>query len=176
MSTTSNPVLPPPDAAPARQYHPPVSAEILRLVFPRPTSLAPLAILALALASPAPNWTCTTTSPPGPGLAGLRTIHNVFAALYGEAPLTLRPEQARVATCGGLLFGLWNGHARPVAEKPGRREAAAAQGPGDEGTECLAPADDDDDLDDDLRLSYMFGFGEDSWVSGGLTEVRRCED
>ncbi|KAJ0158507.1 hypothetical protein CTA2_11444 [Colletotrichum tanaceti] len=143
-----------------------------------PSILAPL-LLPVAFAAPSPAWECTATSPPGPGLghASLLAIHSTFTRLYGPDPLTLGPEQARVAICGGLLFGLWNGHPHAVTEKAGRRETLVFWDPRPEGTQCLGHADDADAaLDDDLRLTYMFGVGEDSWISGGLTEVRRCED
>ncbi|KAK6206717.1 hypothetical protein QIS74_13205 [Colletotrichum tabaci] len=143
-----------------------------------PSILGPL-LLPLAFAAPSPAWKCTSVSPPGPspGHASLLVIHSTFTRLYGPEPLTIGPEQARVAICGGLLFGLWNGHPHPVTEKAGRRETLVFWDPKPEGTQCLGHADDADAaLDDDLRLTYMFGVGEDSWVSGGLTEVRRCED
>ncbi|KAF6829001.1 hypothetical protein CMUS01_08360 [Colletotrichum musicola] len=131
-----------------------------------------LTLLAIRGALAVGSWTCTSNGP-GPGLAGLSSAQAVFTALYGEATLTLEAEEARVATCDGLLFGLWNGHPHRVTEQPGLRSTIAMQDPND-GTECLSHADDEEDLDDDLRLSYMFGVGEDSWVSGGLTEIRRC--
>ncbi|KAL0939667.1 uncharacterized protein CTRU02_206277 [Colletotrichum truncatum] len=121
-------------------------------------------------------WNCTAHAPLAPGLTGLQTIQAVFTALYGTEPLTLQAEEARVATCGGLLFGLWNGHPHSVTEKPNFRDWVAEQDPGSKGTECLGDADDEDSLADDLKLSYMFGFGQDSWVTGGLTEIRRCEN
>ncbi|KAF5498317.1 hypothetical protein CGCF413_v007324 [Colletotrichum fructicola] len=123
-------------------------------------------------------WTCTastTTTLPGPGLPALAAISDVFTALYGSDPITLRAEQARVATCNGLLFGLWNGHPYTVTEPEALRAEVARRDPRD-GGECLGHADQETGVDDDLRLSYMFGLAEDSWVSGGLTEIRRCED
>ncbi|KAF6817927.1 hypothetical protein CPLU01_13443 [Colletotrichum plurivorum] len=132
-----------------------------------------LTLLAIPSALALGSWTCTSNGP-GPGLPGLHSAQAVFTALYGDAPLTLEAEEARVATCDGLLFGLWNGHPYRVTEQPGLRSTVAMQDPGEDGTECLSHADDEEDLDDDLRLSYMFGVGEDSWVSGGLTEIRRC--
>ncbi|OHF01209.1 hypothetical protein CORC01_03524 [Colletotrichum orchidophilum] len=146
--------------------------------------------LSLSLASStstSSTWTCTSsplspgsgiTRGPGPGTghASLLSISSVFTTLYGPLPLTLGPEQARVAMCDGLLFGIWNGHPHSVGEKPGLRDIVVSQDPGMERTECLGyVGGDDNDDDDDLRLSYMFDLGEDSWATGGLTEVRRCE-
>ncbi|KAK2760091.1 hypothetical protein CKAH01_16587 [Colletotrichum kahawae] len=123
-------------------------------------------------------WTCTpspTPTPLAPGLPTLAAITDIFTALYGPEPIPLRAEQARLATCNGLPFGLWNGHPYTVPEPEGLRVEVARRDPED-GRECLGHADEETGVDDDLRLSYMFGFAEDSWVSGGLTEIRRCED
>ncbi|KAF9872772.1 hypothetical protein CkaCkLH20_09635 [Colletotrichum karsti] len=172
----------PPKPLPAHNLTPPQKLNLLHLLFPALHTTASHDTFATTVRrSPAPYWTCspsspTTTTITGPGLSGLHSIHAVFTTLYGPEPLTLGPEEARVATCGGLLFGLWNGRPYPVTEKPGFRDSVAARDPGENGMECLGDGDDGDGVEDDMRLSYMFGVGEDSWVSGGMTEVRRCED
>ncbi|CRK17568.1 hypothetical protein HYQ45_006257 [Verticillium longisporum] len=145
----------------------------------RLASLLPLALSPLMTASEPAFWFCTAPLPlarDAPGRAALVRAAAAFTRLYGAEPLTLAPEQAQVAVCDGLLFGLWNGAAESATEELGGRVRAAQADPGI-GTQCLGAADGGEAGGaEDMVLSYMFGVAEDGWEDwrGGLTEVRKC--
>ncbi|CRK41502.1 hypothetical protein BN1708_001826 [Verticillium longisporum] len=146
----------------------------------RLASLLPLTLYPLITASEPAFWFCTAPLPlarDAPGQAALLRAAAAFTRLYGAEPLTLAPEQAQIAVCDGLLFGLWNGAAEPATEDPGGRVRATQADPGI-GTQCLGAADGGEaGVAEDMVLSYMFGVAEDGWEDwrGGLTEVRKCE-